>query len=37
MVMFAGFVGLASCIGNAFAPSPEVMFFTQSVLYGRYI
>lgn len=34
MVMFAGLIGLGCCIGNAFAPSAEVLFFTQSFLFG---
>lgn len=34
MVMFAGLIGLGCCIGNAFAPSAEVLFFTQSFLFA---
>lgn len=34
MVMCAGLIGLGCCIGNAYAPSAEVLFFTQSFLFA---
>nr|XP_019924551.2 monocarboxylate transporter 2 [Crassostrea gigas] len=34
MVMSGGLIGLGCCIGNAFAPSVEVLFFTQSFLFA---
>ncbi|XP_062599469.1 monocarboxylate transporter 12-like, partial [Saccostrea cucullata] len=34
MVILAAILGLGSNLGNAFAPQPSLLFFTQSTLYA---